>query len=358
VDAALFRAEFPVLDRIAYLNAGTDGPLPRRSIEAAEARLRHELERGRSGAVHFLELEQLAEQLRGMLAHLLKADIDELALMRSTTDGINLVLAGLALGPEDEVLTSDEEHPGLLAPLAALHRRTGAQIRLAPFDDLPHAVGEQTSLIAVSHVSWMRGALAAVDALRGSGRPLLIDGAQGLGAVPVDVQALGCDYYAASGQKWLCGPDWTGFLYVRSSRIEALGMPAPNYTTLADPRRPLALAPKAGARRFDGGLYPGPTVAAALESVRLLEQAGWGTLFERARTQAMKLRALLEPKVELVPGGPTTLVSWRCDDPDAECARLAAAGVIVRSIPGRPWLRASVGAWSSDADLERLAACL
>jgi L-cysteine/cystine lyase len=187
---------------------------------------------------------------------------------------------------------------------------------------------------------------------------LLIDGAQGLGAMPVDVQALGCDYYAASGQKWLCGPDWTGYLYVRSSRLEALGMPAPNYMTLADPKRPLALLPRAGARRFDGGLYPGPSAAAALESIRLLEEAGWDWLFERARSQAMQLRELLEPKVELVGGGSSTLVSWRSEDPDAECERLAAAGVVVRSIPGRPWVRASVGAWSSAGDLERLAACL
>jgi L-cysteine/cystine lyase len=358
VDTEVFRGEFPVLAKTAYLNAGSDGPLPRRAVEAAEARLRRELEHGRSGARHFLEVAQMGEELRQKIAPLVNANVDEIALTSSTTAGVNVVLAGLNLGPGDEVLTSDEEHPGLLAPLAALHRRTGTQIRLARFEDLPHAVGEQTSLIAISHVSWMRGALAAVDSLRGSGRPLLIDGAQGLGAVPVDVQALGCDYYAASGQKWLCGPDWTGFLYVRSSRVETLGMPAPNYMTLADPKRPLALVPNSGARRFDGGLYPGPAAAAALESLRLLERAGWEWLFERSRTQATKLRELLEPRVELVPGGPTTLVSWHSDAPDAEVERFAAAGVIVRSIPGRPWLRASVGAWNSDADLERLAAGL
>jgi len=358
VDVEAFRAEFPVLAKTAYLNAGTDGPLPRRSVEAAETRLRRELEHGRSGALHFLEVAQLAETLRGMLARLLNADVDEIALTRSTTDGINLVLSGLALGPEDEVLTSDEEHPGLLAPLAALHRRTGTAIRVVRFDDLPRAVGDRTKLIAVSHVSWMRGALAAVDALRERGTPLLLDGAQALGAMPVDVRALGCDYYAASGQKWLCGPDWTGSLYVRAERIDELGMPAPNYMTLADPKRPLALVPNSGARRFDGGLCPGPAAAAALESLRLLEEAGWEWLFERSAAQAANLRELLAPKAELVPGGATTLVSWRSRQPDVDVERFAAAGVIVRSIPGRPWVRASVGGWNSDADLERLAACL
>jgi selenocysteine lyase/cysteine desulfurase len=358
VDADSFRAEFPVLERIAYLNSGSDGPLPRRSAEAMEARLRHELEKGRSGARHSLELAVLGEELRGRLAATMNADVDEVALTRSTTDGINVVLAGLDLDAGSEVLTSDEEHPGLLAPLAALHRRSGASVRVAPFAKLDEAVTSRTSLIAVSQVSWMSGRVAPLERLRASGVPLLVDGAQALGAILVDVRALGCDYYAAAGQKWLCGPDMTGVLYVRAERIEALGVPWPNYVTLGDPKRPLALVPSAGARRLDGGFPAGPIAAGALEAVRLLEEVGWDWLFERAATQAAKLRELLAAKAELISGGPTTLVSWRSDDPEAAVERLAAAGVVVRSIPGRPWLRASVGAWNSDADLERLVACL
>jgi selenocysteine lyase/cysteine desulfurase len=244
MDAERFRAEFPVLERIAYLNAGSEGPLPARAAAAAQAQLDRELEHGRGGAVHKLEVATKAEELRSSLAGLINADVDEVALTRSTTDGVNLVLAGLDLGPDDELLTSDEEHPGLLAPLAACHRRTGAAIRLAPFDRLAEAIGERTRLIAISHVSWMTGSLAPVEQLRGSGVPLLLDGAQGLGAVPVDVRALGCDFYAASGQKWLCGPDWTGSLYVKGERIPELGVPLPNFMTLQDHKRPLALLPE------------------------------------------------------------------------------------------------------------------
>jgi L-cysteine/cystine lyase len=358
VDPEEFRAQFPVCRRLAYLNAGTDGPLPARAAAAARERIDRELEHGRSGVAHTLEVLQLAEALRVRLAALLAADVDEVALTRSTTDGVNIVLAGLGLGPGDEIVTSDEEHPGLLAPLAAAHRRSGVSIKIAPLARVADAVGARTRLVAVSHVSWMTGTAAPLDELRDIDSLLLLDGAQGLGAVPVDVRRLGCDFYAASGQKWLCGPDWTGSLFVRSERIGRLGMPWPGYMTLSDPKRPLALVPNTGARRFDGGLLPGPVAAGALEAVRVLESAGWQWVHERASGQAKKLRELLSAKAEVVPGGATTLVSWRAEDPDALVARLAERDVQIRSVPGRPWVRASVGAWSSDEDLDRLVSAL
>ncbi len=355
MDAAALRAQFPVLERAAYLNAGTNGPIPRRAADAATKRWRRELEQGRSGALHFLEVAQLGEQSRSSVAALIGAHVDEVALTRSTTEGVNLALAALELGSRDEVLTSDEEHPGLLAPLAAACRRGGASLRVAPFSDLGDAVTETTTLVAVSHVSWMTGAVAPIEALRASGVPLLLDGAQALGAIDVDVHALDCDFYAASGQKWLCGPDWTGYLFARAELAARLDMPAPSYMTLQDPSSPLELLPNPGARRLDAGLWPGPAGAAALEALRVLEEAGWSDVRDHAGAQALKLRSLLAQKVEVVPGGPTTLVSWRSEDPDADVERLAASGVVVRSIPGRGWLRASVGAWNSAEDLARLA---
>jgi L-cysteine/cystine lyase len=359
VDVERFRAEFPVLARRAYLNTGTDGPLTRRAGDAARAQLETELRNGRSGVDHFGQLDRLAEDLRARLAKLLNADLEEVALTRSTSDGINLVLSGFGLQPGDEVLTSDEEHPGLLAPLGAL-RRKGVSVRIAPFSEIANAVGGRTKLIAVSHVSWMRGLVAPVGELVQTGVPVLLDGAQGLGAIPVDVRALGCDFYAAAGQKWLCGPDATGALFVRTNRIEELGIPWPSYMTLGDTSRPLELVPGPGARRFDGGMVVGPLVAAAVASLEVLEEAGWPWVFERGRSQAQMLRDQLAARVRVLPGGNTTLVSWQpegvSDDEGAFelVQRLESEDVIVRAFPGKPWLRASVGAWNSDSDLARL----
>src|SRR5260221_11096265 len=101
------------------MNAGTDGPVPRRAAEAADASLRSQLEGGRAGKAHFDRLLASRDGIRAHAAQLMDCPADQVALTHSTTDGMNLVLHGLRLGRGDEVVTSDEEHPGLLAPLAA-----------------------------------------------------------------------------------------------------------------------------------------------------------------------------------------------------------------------------------------------
>ena len=352
-----FRALFPVLERVAYLNAGTDGPVPRRAAEAAAERTRTELERGRSGREHSASAHELVGRLRAQAAALLGASSQEVAITHSTTDGINTVISGLGLEPGDEVLTSDEEHPGLLAPLAAACRRDGVEVRLAPFEQLAAAVGPRTRLVAASHVSWVSGRVLDTEALAAAGVSLLLDGAQGLGAVPVDVDRLGCDFYAASGQKWLCGPDGIGYLYVRAARLAHVRAPWPSFVSLEDPQRALELPLHPDARRFDMGVVSGPVATWSLASLELLGEAGWPWLHERSLRLARALVELLASRgLEVAARGDSTLVSWRSPDPAADVERLAGEGIVVRAIPGAGLVRASVGAWSSERELERLAA--
>src|SRR5665811_1101445 len=100
-------------------------------------------------------------------------------------------VSGLDLHAGDEILTSDEEHPGLLAPLARAQRLHGVTVQVAPFAGLAAAVTPATRLIATSHVSWVSGRLIDHAALRATEVPFLLDAAQGIGAVPVDVAVLG-----------------------------------------------------------------------------------------------------------------------------------------------------------------------
>ena len=355
-DPAWFREQFPVFERLAFMNAGTEGPITRRSAEAAEARLRDELEGGRGGRPYFMALIELATTLRARVAGLLGCDADEVALTGSTTDGVNTVVSGLDWRPGDEIVTSDEEHPGLLAPLGRVQHRHGVVIRAVPWEEIAGAVGAKTRLIACSHVSWVSGRLLDTSALVGTGVPVLLDGAQGLGAIAVDVRALGCDFYAASGQKWLCGPTGSGCLFIKRERIDELVVPWPGYGSLADPQDPLGFVPAEGAARFDVGFPTGIRSTWALASLDLFEEAGWNWIHERARALAVQLaQALSERGLEVLPRGPTTLVSWRAADPEADVERLRDQGIIVRHLPGRGVVRASTGAWSSEEDLERLA---
>ena len=355
-DPASFRANFPVFEQFSYLNAGTEGPVPWRAAADVHRRLDLETAQGRCGRAYFEELLDMASRLRAGYAELLGCDAADVALTGSTTDGVNTVMSALDLRPGDEILTSEEEHPGLLAPLARARVVHDVTMRVVPFDEIAGAATTATKLIACSHVSWVGGRIADVVALRESGVPVLLDAAQALGAIPVDVRALGCDFYAASGQKWLCGPEGSGCLYVRPDRLDALVIPWPGYGSLADPSRPLELDPADGAARLDHGFPSGIRSTWALTALKVFADAGWEWVHERAASLAESLaERLVERGLDLWPRGRSTLVAWEAEDAEAEVARLGAAGFVLRSIPAFGLVRASVGAWSSEDELERLA---
>jgi L-cysteine/cystine lyase len=354
-DPAEFRSQFPVLERLSYLNAGTEGPLPRAAAEVVRQRIDLEVDGGRCGRQYFEETVSLRDRARAAYASVLGAETSEVALTGSTTDGVNTVIGGLDLRPGDEIVTSDQEHPGLLAPLARARQRHGVSIRVAPFASVADAVSDATRLIACSHVSWVGGEVADVPALLATGVPVLLDAAQALGAIPLDMHALGVDFYAGSGQKWLCGPEGSGALFVRPDRLDDVLVPWPGYSSLSDAHDALQSDWAEGAPRLDHGFPAGMRSAWALVSMGVLEAAGWDWVHSRAASLAAWLAdRLTERGLEVRPRGRSTLVSWKVEDVDAEVARLAGEHVVVRSIPAFGLIRASVGAWSSEEELERL----
>ena len=345
-----------MLDRYAYLNAGTFGPLPRATVEAMQAVEREELELGRSSRAYFERVLAEREALRGELARLIGAPPEQVALTGSTTEGCNIVVRGLGIGPGDEVVTTDSEHPGLFGGLVA----SGATLRIAAIRDLPAAdilgalqaeITPRTRLIGISHVSWVTGAVLPVRELAGHGVPLLVDGAQGAGAIPVAVEELGADFYTVSAQKWLLGPASTGALYVAASRLEECRVAFPSYFSWKLPDYEL----RDDATRFEGSWTPPASIAGLLASLAFAAEAG-EERFARAREAAELCRALLAERGHEVvtEPGQATLVSWRGEETAETVARLAEQGVVVRDLPGLGLVRASCGFWTSDEDLQRL----
>ncbi|HLX32192.1 MAG TPA: aminotransferase class V-fold PLP-dependent enzyme [Gaiellaceae bacterium] len=340
------RSQFPVLERLAYLNTGSSGPLPRAAVAAAQAWLARDLEQGRSGTAFIAELGEMRERVRAGLADVLGTSPELVALTDSTTRGCQLVIAGLGLGPSDEVVTTGEEHFGLIGPLHA----SGVHVVVTEADEeaLLAAVTPRTKLIATSHVLWTTGRKLDLARLKETGLPLLVDGAQSAGAIPPDLG--GADFYTASAQKWLCALEPTGALFVRDPERLPVGLPT--YFAQGGHEPDGAFVAKDGARRFDSGWLAG-AILAGLEA-SLACHPDWR--YERAAEMAAKCRELIEPLVEVVtPPGHSTLVSFRPAGDAAELVEsLNELGVIVRDLPGRNLVRASCGWWTSEEDLERL----
>lgn len=347
------RSQFPVLERVAYLNAGSSGPLATATVEAMAAEEERNLHEGRMGRAFIDRYLALRAELRETLGGLVGANAEDVALTASTTEGCNVVLAGLDLDASDEIVTTTDEHFGLLGPLHA----SGARVVVAPPDPdaIIAAVSPRTKLLAISQVLWTTGAVLPVRELReATGVPILVDGAQSVGAIPVSSHGL--DFLTISGQKWLCGPEATGALVVGDP--ERLRVARPSYFSQESYDPDGAFVPQPGARRFDPNWVP----ASSLAGLRAAIAAHPEWRFERAAATAERCRALLSTAKEdlVTPSERATLVSWRPqgEETDAVVSRLAEDGVLVRDLPGTGLVRASVGWWTSDDDLTRLVAGL
>jgi L-cysteine/cystine lyase len=210
-------------------------------------------------------------------------------------------------------------------------------------------VGPRTRLVALSHVSWMTGHLLPVDAIKAeTGVPLLVDGAQSIGAIPFDVGS--ADFYTVSGQKWLCGPDATGALYVRDR--DALAVTLPTYWSRDTHDPDGTFTPVDSAQRFDTGPIPMPSLAGLEVALRTAPPSR----YEAARALTERCRELLSDRFEIVTAPDQgTLVTFV---PEGEAkdvvARLYDAGVVVRDIPDTGWVRVSCGYWNTEEHVQRL----
>ena len=232
----MIRQAFPVTEQIAYLNTGSFGPLSRVYQEAIMTAIEQEVVNGRSNAQIATASNEAADTVRQKIAQLVRATPNEIALTQHTTNGINIAVHGLDWQAGDEIITTTTEHEGGMMPLYVLRQRRGVVLRIvditAEDDDaqilakFEREITTRTRAILFSHVTWNLGTrfpLAGIVALAQQHHLLtIVDAAQSAGAVPIDLPASGIDFYAMPCQKWLCGPDGLGALYVRRERISQL----------------------------------------------------------------------------------------------------------------------------------------
>ncbi|KRB49626.1 aminotransferase class V-fold PLP-dependent enzyme [Phenylobacterium sp. Root700] len=294
---ASVRRLFPLKPGLVHLNSANLAPSSLAVLDTEVS-----LSRDVCGDPSFenrLKFEATTEATRRALATMLGADPDEIAITRNTSEGNRTVIAGLDLGPGDEVLIWDQNHESNSAAWDVWAARLGFKVvrvatPAAPRDraDLAaaftSAFSDRTKVLAFSQVSNISGVALPADALcraaAARGILTLVDGAQTFGVLDLDLHAMGCDFYTASAHKWLGGPHETGVLYVRSLRAAALwpSMVTHNWDAQS----------KAGARKFDClGQRQEGRIAALHTAIALQDQIGRPRIEQRIRHLVAELRA-------------------------------------------------------------------
>ena len=367
------RAQFLMPDRMAFMNAANLCPTPRPVVESLE-RWTRMLESDPSPVTRG-RLPDAREETRMLVAEFLGAAPEEIVLTRNTSEGNNLVSSGLALGPEDEVVTFADNHPSALRAWEVKAERFGYKVVVVPqvhphpgldsyVDVFTRALTPRTRVLAFSHVTNTAGDMLPAAELcrmaRARGVLTLVDGAQTFGVLAVRPAELGADFYTGSAHKWLCGPKETGVLYVRRDVQDRL---LPSVVSLYAGRVGASRTLEAMGQRDE------PALAALGDAVRFQTTIGRPAIEARARELAQALMAGLR-RLDGV-----TL--WTHPDPERSAAvvslrpagldlrRLAAAlyeqdGVVCATLGDaeRPVLRFSPHLYNSMDEMERTVAAV
>ncbi len=375
--AEALRAQLPAVQTTGYFNTGSNGPIPTVAYEAADATARRELYKGRIVPGAYVENRERNRRFAAMAATIFGADTDEIALTHSATEGLGTALMGMTWNPGDEIVSTFEEHPGLMLPLALLARRFGAITRYAEIGDgssgvveaLEGQITSRTRVIAVSHVLWSTGAVLPLrqisDLARQHELMVVVDGAQSAGQVPVDLHDMGIDAYAMAGQKWLCGPEATGLLYVRRDRFADI---APTYARYGQFEPSGYFIPAEGAKRYEIGEFYSPAIAAQEAALRWLrDEVGFDWAHDRIATLGAEFRRWLtsiDGVSVITPSEPMAgLVNFTVAGlaPQEVTAQLFERGYTIRYVEIAPCTvsaRASVGWWNTEEEVAGLAAAV
>jgi selenocysteine lyase/cysteine desulfurase len=253
-----YRDQFPVTERLIYLNHAAVAPLPRPTAEAMQALAQDALD---FGSLHYDKWLDTYEKLRVAAARLIGADRGEIAIVKNTSEGIATVAMGLHWHPGDRVVAFREEFPSNYYPWLRLeeHRASVDWLSVTdPLEAIDHAC-HGARLLAISFVQYLSGLRADINAIgeicHRHGCFFLVDAIQGLGAFPLNVQTAHIDALAADGHKWMLGPEGCGILYIRKNRQDSIFPMEFGWTNVAGyhdySSRDMTLRPDAG--RYECG---------------------------------------------------------------------------------------------------------
>jgi len=377
-DATLFtaaRKHFLIPPGVAYCNTGTLGASPREVVDALTDGIRR-LETDLASWPYeqpdgepLTGYQQLAD-VRAAVGRFVGATAAEIALTQNATMGMNFLANGLDLAAGDEVLTTDQEHGGGISPWRLLAKRRGIavkELKLEPvFPEGPEgvlrlfeaALTPRTRVVMFSHITSGLGArLPARDLCalaRGRGALAIVDGAQAVGQIQVDVGAMGCDAYVGSPHKWMLAPKGTGFMFIRRDVQDRF------WTTLASYQWDNHAD---GAFRFmQYGTGSVPAVEGLTAALRFIDRIGMPRIerWDAALTKRLREGLADIPRVRLASPADTRLAAaittYRVDGVKAKLLQdaLWARRVRVRAQGDERGIRLSAHLYVSPADVDKV----
>ncbi len=337
----------PATENYAYFQTSGFSPKPEPVIDEV-VRLTRFYSQGPALPGVYSKLQEVLEATRAKVAQSLNATADEIVLGENATIGINIVANGIAWQPGDNLILTTHEHPGNRIPWYNLIKRYGVKLRFLNvdeddermLDELEGLIDSRTRLLSLSHVSRRTGVRLPAQAITAlaqrHGIPVLWDGAQSYGAIPVDVKALDCDFYTFSGHKYIMAPQGTGGCYIRRDRIDWVKPSWIGSHSQKDFDLVGGLTLLDEAKRFEFGTRNLADQGGFGKALDLWQAIGWANVFAaiEAYTDRMKTALLALPGVIL----------------ETPLPYAKSAGIVTISVPGFT----SAGLYASLLDHERI----
>jgi L-cysteine/cystine lyase len=308
--------KFPALSNKSYFNYGGQGPLPQSALDAIFNAYQQIQSQGPFGIKTSKLVIQESNLTRQAIASELGVAAGSIALTENVTAGCNIALWGLNWQPGDRILVSDCEHPGVIASIKEICRRFQVLIDFFPLLDTLNSgdpaevitanLQFQTRLVVLSHVLWNTGQVLPLAEITAAIHQcpqatdriyILVDAAQSVGLLPLNLDELGIDFYAFTGHKWWCGPEGVGGLYIRPDVMEDLDPTFIGWRSLdySQPDLPLIN----DARRYEVATSAYPLYAGLRASIELHQK--WGSSIDRA-TKIINLATYLWEQLQQVSG--------------------------------------------------------
>jgi L-cysteine/cystine lyase len=376
-----YRQEFPALANKVYLNFGGQGTLPRTALEAIIETHKYLQERGPFSLEINAWIVQKTASLRGAIARELGVSPKTIALTENVTAGCNIVLWGIDWQAGDRILMTDCEHPGIIAIVKEISQRFGVEVDLCPImatlnegdptEVISQHLRPKTRLVVLSHLLWNTGQVLPLAEIvevchndSGSNKPVrvLVDAAQSVGSLPLNLTEIGVDFYAFTGHKWLCGPAGVGGLYIRPEAFEELQPTFIGWRGVNTNEKGELIGWKDDGQRFEVATSAYPEYEGLRAAIAIHQQ--WGTSQERYQHICQLSEYLWQSlsqinKIECLKTAPPEagLISFQVTDNSSHkqlVQELEKQGFLLRTIAEPDCIRACVHYFTLSDEIDKL----